>query len=68
MPQILGPNALEMGPLDELTKDGINAIAPARELAAQVWPGIVSATPPALPALQQVALPPWLEMMPERLH
>ena len=43
MPQIMGPNPLEMRPLDQLTKDRVDAIPPARELPTAVWPGVMEA-------------------------
>jgi hypothetical protein len=44
MPEIMGPDAFEMRSLDQLTKDLVNAIAPAREVPAQAWPRVVGPT------------------------
>src|SRR5262249_14776785 len=41
MAQIMSPNPLEMRSLDQLTKEGIDAVPPARELPTPVWPGIM---------------------------
>jgi len=40
LPQIVGPDALDRGALDEVAEAGIDAGAPAREIAAQARPGI----------------------------
>lgn len=41
MPAIVRPEALEGGALDELSKDGSNLVAPARECSAEVRLGIL---------------------------
>lgn len=43
MLDIMGPYPLEVGPFHELAEDGVDAVPPARELSAEVWPGILSA-------------------------
>lgn len=39
IPEITGPDTFEGDPLDELTEERVESIAPARELATEGWPG-----------------------------
>jgi hypothetical protein len=43
MPEISCPDALEMGAIDQLAKDGIDPVPPLGDAEAAVWPRILGA-------------------------